>query len=110
MVVAKQGEYGALLFYEDQVFSAPGFPLERVLDPTGAGDSFAGGMMGYLARVNEPTFEDLKQAVIVGSVMASYNVEDFSCDRMRRLEGREIKERYEGFRQLAHFEPIPIDL
>lgn len=107
-VVSKQGEYGALLFHEDSVFSAPGFPLEQVLDPTGAGDSFAGGMMGYLSKVEDPSFEDLKQAVIFGSVMASFNVEDFSCDRLRRLEFNEIKERYEGFRKLAHFEPIPL--
>lgn len=109
-VVAKQGEYGALLFHGDSIFSAPGFPLEQVLDPTGAGDSFAGGMMGYLARIAEPTFDDLKRAVVVGSVMASFNVEDFSCDRLRRLEYREIQARFEAFRRLSHFEPIPDDI
>jgi len=108
-IVAKQGEYGALLFHGDEVFSAPGFPLERVLDPTGAGDSFAGGMMGYLARIKQPTFQDLKQAVIMGSIMASFNVEDFSCDRLRKLTGAEISQRYEAFRALSHFEAVPAD-
>ncbi len=105
-VVAKLGEYGALLFHGEQIFSAPGFPLEQVMDPTGAGDSFAGGMMGYLAQLDgAPQFEDLKQAVILGSVMASFNVEDFSCDRMRRLNAAEIKQRYQDFQDLAHFQP-----
>lgn len=106
-VIAKQGEYGALLFHEDQVFSVPGLPLERVLDPTGAGDSFAGGMMGYLAQISDPNFEDLKHAVVMGSVMASLNVEDFSCNRLRDLTTVEITRRYETFRELSHFEPVP---
>lgn len=106
IVIAKQGEYGALLFHGNEIFSAPGFPLEQVLDPTGAGDSFAGGLLGYLARCKEPSFQDYKQAVIMGSVMASFNVEDFSCDRMRHLDGRQIQARYDDFRRLAHFDPI----
>ena len=107
-VAVKQGEYGALLFQGDHVFSAPGFPLEQVMDPTGAGDSFAGGMIGYLARIETPTFEDMKQAVVVGSVMASFNVEDFGCDRMRRLKAAELTKRYEAFRRLGQFEAAPI--
>lgn len=104
IVVTKQGEYGALLFQGQQVFSAPGLPLEEVFDPTGAGDSFAGGMIGYLSRCLKPSFNDLKQAVMVGSVMASFNVEDFSCDRLRRLQSAEIQGRYQQFAHLAHFE------
>jgi sugar/nucleoside kinase (ribokinase family) len=107
IVVAKQGEYGALLFQGEQVFSAPGFPLEQVMDPTGAGDSFAGGMMGYLSTIKDPLFGDLRQAVIMGSVMASFNVEDFSCDRLRSLTWPEIQARYNSFQDLAHFEPLP---
>ncbi len=109
-VVAKQGEYGALLFHGDGIFSAPGFPLEQVLDPTGAGDSFAGGMIGYLSRRDNPTFEDYKQAVICGSVMASFNVEDFSCDRLRQLDIKEIGRRYDSFRKLVNFESTSMNL
>ncbi len=104
IVVVKRGEYGALLFCGDRVFSAPGLPLEDIKDPTGAGDSFAGGCMGYLAKVGgRPDWEDLKQAVIYGSVMASFNVEAFSCDRLRSLEAEEIHSRYRTFQELVQF-------
>jgi len=108
-LVAKQGEYGALLFHGDEVFAAPGLPLEKVLDPTGAGDSFAGGMIGYLDQISDPQYEDFKHAVVMGSVMASFNVEDFSCDRLRNLSAEEITRRYQTFRSLSHFEPVPAD-
>ncbi len=105
-LIAKQGEYGALLVQEEQIFSAPGFPLEEVMDPTGAGDSFAGGMLGYLSQIETATFNDLKQAVVMGSVMASFNVEDFSCDRLRGLSTDEVLERYREFTELSYFEPL----
>ncbi len=107
-VVIKQGEYGALLFYEGTVFSAPGLPLEDIKDPTGAGDSFAGGLVGYLAKTGDVSLPNLKRAVIVGSVMASFNVEEFSCDRLRRLTIGEIKERYKMFQHLASFDEAGI--
>ncbi|EKD41646.1 MAG: hypothetical protein ACD_73C00604G0002 [uncultured bacterium] len=103
-IVIKQGEYGALLFHEHHIFSAPGLPLEDVKDPTGAGDSFAGGFMGYLAKVGEVNIDTLKQAVIYGSVMASYNVEAFSCERLKNLTEEDIRNRYKAFRSLSQFE------
>lgn len=103
-LVIKRGEYGALLFHGDTIFSAPGLPLEEIKDPTGAGDSFAGGFMGYLAKVKgKDDLEDLRQAVIYGSVMASFNVEEFSCDRMRTLATQDIAYRYEEFQNLVKF-------
>lgn len=105
-LVIKRGEYGALLFHEGHVFSAPGLPLEDVKDPTGAGDSFAGGFMGYIAKNDNQTLDTLKQAVIFGSVMASYNVEAFSCDRLRNLTQADIQTRYRQFKNLAHFEEV----
>lgn len=107
-VVIKLGEYGALLYHQGHFFSAPGLPLEDVKDPTGAGDSFAGGFMGYLSRTNNLTLDGLKQAVIHGSVMASFNVEAFSCDRLRNLSLNEIAERYKKFKQLSHFDEVSI--
>ncbi|HWP35730.1 MAG TPA: PfkB family carbohydrate kinase [Thermodesulfobacteriota bacterium] len=101
VLIVKRGEYGALMFHESGVFAAPGYPLETVFDPTGAGDTFAGGVMGWIARAgrwDEPT---LRQAIIAGSVLASYNVEAFSLDRLRTLTAREIEARYEAFRRLA---------
>jgi sugar/nucleoside kinase (ribokinase family) len=108
IVIVKRGEYGALLFYKEEIFSAPGLPLETVKDPTGAGDSFAGGVMGYLAREKDVGPETLKQAVIIGSVIASFNVEDFSCRRLKRLTPQEISERIGQFKTLSHFEEIKI--
>lgn len=103
-VVIKRGEYGALLFHDKSVFSAPGLPLESVFDPTGAGDSFAGGMLGYLDRVQKIDFETLKTAVIAGSVMASFNVEKFSCDRLREISMKDIQTRFAEFESLGSFE------
>lgn len=107
-IVIKQGEYGALLFQDDKIFSAPGMPLEAIKDPTGAGDSFAGGFMGYIAKHQKTDFATLKQAVICGSVMASFNVQDFSCDHLRHLSADEIRERFGEFKNLAHFEEVSI--
>ena len=104
ILVIKQGEYGALLIHEGQFFSAPGLPLEDIKDPTGAGDSFAGGFMGWIAKTNDFSLKNMKQAVIWGSVMASFNVEAFSCERIRNLKQDEMTKRYEQFKQLAQFE------
>ncbi len=103
-LVIKRGEYGALLFHDGDIFSAPALPLEEVIDPTGAGDSFAGGFMGYLARVGETTGESLRSAMIYGSVMASYCVEGFSYDKLRGLTHQQIDERFMAFSRLTHFE------
>ncbi|MBZ0252527.1 MAG: sugar kinase, partial [Candidatus Methylomirabilis sp.] len=102
-----RGEYGALLFHEDSIFSAPAYPLESVFDPTGAGDSFAGGFIGHVSRtIDRGDAPNVRQAVIFGSVMASFNVEDFSLDRMKRLTPEEIEGRYRAFKELTHFEAL----
>ena len=105
-VVAKRGEYGVFMMNRDEVFLAPAFPLEDVFDPTGAGDTFAGGFMGYLANVGEATAESVKQAIIMGTVMASFNVEDFSINRIKRLTMPEIKERYHALKGCMQFTDI----
>lgn len=107
-LVIKLGEYGALLFHDDHIFSAPGFPLEDVQDPTGAGDSFAGGFMGYLSKCGRAELDDLKQAVIFGSTMASFNVSRFSCDRLIEITSQDIQRRYREFRSLSTFEEVEI--
>lgn len=103
-LVIKRGEYGALLFHDGEIFSAPALPLEEVIDPTGAGDCFAGGFIGYLARVGETTGESLRSAMIYGSVMASFCVEGFSYDRLRGLDHTQIDDRFMAFSRLTHFE------
>ncbi len=105
-IVVKQGSYGALMFNGHSAFSAPAYPLESVFDPTGAGDTFAGGFMGYLASTMNFSEESMRKAVIFGSVMASLNVEAFSLDRLRSLDYREIEDRYREFKRLTHFEDI----
>jgi sugar/nucleoside kinase (ribokinase family) len=105
-VIIKKGEHGALLFTKSAHFSAPSYPQDYLRDPTGAGDSFAGGFMGYLAKTQDLTDGNIRKAVIVGSVMASYNVEDFSLDRLRRLKQKEIKQRYGEFRKFSEFEEV----
>lgn len=109
-LVIKRGEYGALLFDGDRVFTAPGFPLPALFDPTGAGDSFAGGLMGYLSRAPEFDARIFRQATIVGSVMASFAVESFSIERLKTLALPEITQRYKEFQQLVHFDDLPADL
>ena len=106
LVVIKRGEYGALLFDGEHVFSAPAFPLAEVFDPTGAGDTFAGGFMGYLASTNDITQENLRRALVMGSVMASFTVEKFSLDRLKTVTPDEIRGRYKAFRKLTAFEDL----
>jgi sugar/nucleoside kinase (ribokinase family) len=105
-LVVKRGEFGAALFSEHGYFATPAYPVENVVDPTGAGDSFAGGVLGYLAAVSDTSDAALRRAIIYGSVMASFNVEEFSCDRLRRLTQGEIKERFRHFKALTHFEEV----
>jgi hypothetical protein len=110
ILVIKRGEYGSLLFHAGEWFAAPAYPLEEVRDPTGAGDCFAGGFVGYLAGQPRVDDETLRRAMIMGSVLASFNVEAFSLERLRTLTAAEIQTRYQAFRRLAHFddcEPLP---
>ncbi|HME89668.1 MAG TPA: PfkB family carbohydrate kinase [Chthoniobacterales bacterium] len=105
-VAIKKGEHGALLFGENEFFSCGAYPLEDIHDPTGAGDTFAGGMAGYLAGAvgGKITFTDLRKAMIYGSVLASFCVEAFSLDRLRNLTMEQISERYEAFKLMSQFE------
>jgi len=103
-LVVKRGEYGALFFNCARVFSAPAYPLDTVFDPTGAGDSFGGGFMGYLAKCGTLRDDDFRRAIIFGSVMASFNVEDFSLNRLSKLNWPLIRKRFEQFKKLTHFE------
>ncbi|AXT18711.1 sugar kinase [Flavobacteriaceae bacterium AU392] len=103
-VVIKKGEHGALLFNNDDVFYAPALPLEEVFDPTGAGDTFAGGFTGYLARTNDFSFENMKNAVIYGSTLASFCVEKFGTQRMEQLSSEEMHKRLQQFKDLTQFE------
>ncbi|MBL8207350.1 MAG: sugar kinase [Blastocatellia bacterium] len=103
MLIVKRGEYGAALFTKDSYFATVAFPLESVFDPTGAGDSFAGGFMGYIAKHDNLDEGTIRRAIIHGSVMASFNVEEFSCDRLRRLTRPEIADRVDEFRKFTHF-------
>ncbi len=103
-LVIKKGEHGALLFAEDQIFFAPALPLAQVFDPTGAGDTFAGGFMGYLASSDDTSFENVKRAVIHGSAMASFCVEEFSIKRLKNLTDKEVKKRVVRFKELTHFD------
>ncbi len=106
-LIVKRGEHGVLMFNRHHTFGAPAFPLELIRDPTGAGDTFAGGMMGYLAATGNLSESALRQAVIFGSVMASFSVESFSLDRVRALEYKEIEARFREFKSLTHFEDVP---
>ena len=107
-VVAKQGEYGAALFTDDAFFALPGFPLEDVRDPTGAGDSFAGGFLGYLdSHEGELDEASLRRAMGYGTVLASFNVEEFGCERVARLTREEIDERFAALVGMTRFEPLP---
>lgn len=103
-VVIKKGEHGALLFHKEQVFFAPALPLEDVFDPTGAGDTFAGGFIGYLARTGDISFENMKSAIIYGSNLASFCVEKFGTERMQALTGSQVSERLHDFKRLTQFE------
>jgi sugar/nucleoside kinase (ribokinase family) len=105
-LVVKRGEYGAAMFTKDSFFAIPAYPLESVFDPTGAGDTFAGGFMGYLASHERVDEETMRRAVIFGSVMASFNVEEFGTDRVRRLTHEEINARFREFKRMTHFEEV----
>jgi sugar/nucleoside kinase (ribokinase family) len=108
VVVVKQGEYGASLFTESGFFSLPSYPLERVVDPTGAGDSFAGGFFGYLDSQGGATDDaTLRRAMTYGSAVASYWVEEFGCERVNGLTREDIEERYEAFRSMTSVENVP---
>jgi sugar/nucleoside kinase (ribokinase family) len=102
-LIIKKGEHGALLFNEDLVFSAPALPLADVFDPTGAGDTFAGGFIGYLAQVGTINFNNMKNAIIFGSALASFCVEKFGTERIKNLSQEEIKARVEQFVKLSSF-------
>src|SRR5436190_252182 len=103
-LIIKKGEHGALLFHEDHVFFAPALPLEEVFDPTGAGDTFAGGFIGHLAKTKDISFSNMKTAIIVGSAMASFCVEKFGPNRMKEITKKEIDDRLTEFVQLVNFD------
>ncbi len=108
-VVIKRGEYGAALFTEKSYFAIPAYPLESVFDPTGAGDTFAGGFMGYLASQEKIDEDAMRRAMIFGSVMASFNVEKFGTERVDALTHDEINQRFADFKRFTHFEEIPFE-
>ncbi|NSL89201.1 PfkB family carbohydrate kinase [Chitinophaga solisilvae] len=103
-LIIKKGEHGALLFHENHVFFAPAMPLDDVYDPTGAGDTFAGGFIGHLAKTKDVSFENMKTAIIIGSAMASFCVEKFGTERLREVTQEEISARLEQFVQLVNFD------
>jgi sugar/nucleoside kinase (ribokinase family) len=103
-VVIKKGEHGALLFNEGNMFFAPALPLAEVFDPTGAGDTFAGGFCGYLAKTGDISFENMKNAIIYGSNLASFCVEKFGTERMQELTSEEVINRLQAFKQLTQFD------
>jgi sugar/nucleoside kinase (ribokinase family) len=104
IIIIKKGEHGAMLVTEDTIFSAPAFPLETIFDPTGAGDSFAGGFIGWLARTDDMSTENLKRAVVYGSTLASFCVEKFSIDSLRDLSYLKIRDRFHSFMDLSRFD------
>jgi len=103
-VIIKKGEHGALLFHADKVFFAPALPLEEVFDPTGAGDTFAGGFIGHLAKTKDISFENMKTAIIIGSAMASFCVEKFGTQRLKEVTKQEVDQRLSEFVQLVNFD------
>ena len=108
-LIVKRGEYGAAMFTKDGYFAIPAYPLEAVFDPTGAGDTFAGGLMGYLASQTKLDENALRRAMIFGSVMASFNVEEFGTERVQKLTHEEINQRFRDFKRFTHFEEIPFE-
>src|SRR3982751_2813303 len=108
-LIVTGGEYGAAMFTRDEYFAIPAYPLESVFDPTGAGDTFAGGLMGYFASQDNLDAGALRRAMIFGSVMASFNVEEFGTERVRRLTHEEINQRFREFKRMTHFEEIPFE-
>lgn len=108
ILIIKKGEHGAMLFNENNIFIVPAFPLEKVVDPTGAGDSFAGGFMGWLDRTKDLSFENLKLAVVFGSVMASLSVEEFSLEGLRNLENSTIMKRFNEFKAITDYKQVEL--
>jgi len=108
IVIVKKGEHGALMFYDESVFSAPAYPMEEVVDPSGAGDSFAGGFVGSLARKGSTDEASVRQAMIYGSVMASFCVENFGIERFKTLTAEEIVSRFREFQKICHFDPLDV--
>jgi len=108
-LIVKRGEYGAAMFTKEEYFAIPAYPLEAVFDPTGAGDTFAGGLMGYLASQETIDEAAMRRAMIFGSVMASFNVEEFGTERVQRLTYDEINQRFREFKRFTHFEEIPFE-
>jgi sugar/nucleoside kinase (ribokinase family) len=108
-LIVKRGEYGAALFTNQSYFAIPAYPLESVFDPTGAGDTFAGGFMGYLSSQEKLDEAAMRRAMIFGSVMASFNVEEFGTARVQKLTHEEINGRFRAFKQMTHFEEIPFE-
>lgn len=106
VLIIKKGEYGAVLLHEGRFFYCPAYPLEEVKDPTGAGDSFAGGFLGYLARQGNLSMAHLRRALVYGSVVASFTVEDFSVTRLASVTGDEIQKRYREFREFTFFDEV----
>lgn len=102
-VIIKKGEHGVLVFYDSQFFALPAYPLESVFDPTGAGDSFAGGVMGYLASTGDVSFENIKRAVAYGSIVASFVVEDFGMESLRKIKKADLEKRLEVFKMISRF-------
>ena len=107
-LVVKKGEHGALLFHKDKIFSAPALPLEVVFDPTGAGDTFAGGFIGHLARTGDISFENMKTAIIMGSALASFCVEKFGMERLKEISSNDITERVAQFVELSNFASVTV--
>jgi sugar/nucleoside kinase (ribokinase family) len=107
-LVVKRGEYGVMMITKDAVFAAPAYPLENVFDPTGAGDTFAGGLLGYLASRHEVTDREFRRGIVFGSVLASFTVEKFSLDRLREISLADVQERYQDFRALTHFDDFDV--
>lgn len=108
IVIIKRGEHGALVFSETDIFYVPAYPLESVIDPTGAGDTFAGGFMGYLARTGEVSSRTLRQATVVGSLLASFCVEDFGIGALLRVDSDTISARYRRMSEIVQFEPLTL--
>ena len=109
-LIIKRGEYGAALFTSESYFAIPAYPLESVFDPTGAGDTFAGGFMGYLSSQDTLDEGAMRRAMIFGSVMASFNVEEFGTERVKRLTHAEINDRFRAFKRMTHFDEIPFEV
>lgn len=105
-LIIKKGEHGALLFHEDKVFAAPALPLEEVFDPTGAGDTFAGGFMGYIASTGDISFDNMKRAIIAGSALASFCVEKFGTEKLTNISSEDMENRIQQFVSLANFDMI----